>query len=245
MPKIDYQMTGRWLIAGWLAAIALFRGAPSVDLDISRLFWRAGAGFTLVGNPLWEFLRQRIWDAALLLLLFAVIALIRALISGRAVLGIPARVWGFVVALYVLAPGIVVNLWLKSSSGRARPASVQEFGGSKLFTPAGQFTDQCTKNCSFVSGEVSAAVALGLVLWLAAALWTKLEGWQRGYLRVAGLFIPGFVIVQRVVTGRHFPSDAVFAGLITLSIAWALHAVFSGRLPGPLARLARVPGRRG
>ncbi len=230
MPRLDLSLTGRWLLAGWFAAVMLFRGAPSVDLAISGLFWHAGSGFDVITNPLWEWLRQRLWDLALIVLAVAIVAGLRAFAKGRSVWGLPARAWGFVVALYVLGPGLIVNGFLKAYSGRARPAFVTEFGGTRLFTPAGTFTDQCTRNCSFVSGEVSAAVALAVALWLASVLWTRIEGWQRLYLRAVALFIPAFVIVQRVATGRHFASDAVFAALITLTLAWGLYALFAGQL---------------
>lgn len=245
MPPIDYQMTGRWLLAGWLAAVMLFMGAPSVDLAISGLFWRAGAGFTVIGNPFWEFLRHRIWDVSILLFLGAFIAAWRSAQGARPVLGLPATVWGFVAALYLAGPILVVNLFLKAQSGRARPAYVQEFGGDRLFTPAGTFADQCASNCSFVSGEVSAAVVLGLALWLAAGLWRgRFSAWVIGYLRVVAVVVPTFVIVQRVSSGRHFTSDAIFAALITLSLAWALHAAFSGALGRMLAGGGLLPRRR-
>ncbi len=245
MPPIDYQMTGRWLLAGWLAAVMLFVGAPSVDLAISGLFFRAGEGFTVVGTPLWEFLRQRIWDVSILLLLFSIFAAWRSAQRAQPVLGLPARVWGYVTTLYLVAPVLIVNLFLKAQSGRARPANVEAFGGTRLFTPAGEFTDQCTRNCSFVSGEVSATVALGVVLWLVAGLWRgRIEGWIVIYLRVLALALPAFVILQRVSSGRHFTSDAIFAALITLSVAWALHAVFSGALTRALAGGGLLPRRR-
>ena len=239
MPGIDLQMTGRWLLAGWLVAIALFRGAPSVDLLVSGLFWRADAGFAVVGNPMWEWLRQRIWDGAIVLFLFAGFAMLRGWARGRAVAGLRAGVWGYLFTLFLLAPGLVVNGWLKAQSGRARPATVTEFGGDKLFTPAGEFAAQCSRNCSFVSGEVSATVVLGLALWLFAALLPRLAGWQRGYLRVVAVFLPGFVVVQRVVTGRHFASDTVFAVLITLSLGWMLWLIFNGQAAALLRRPKR------
>lgn len=229
MPRIDLQLTGRWLLAGWLVAFALFRGAPSVDLAIAHWFWREGTGFFMLDNALWEWLRQRLWDASILLLLFALYALARAVLTGRSVIGLTAAVWGYLVAFFVTGPGVVVNGWLKAYSGRARPANVTEFGGAHAFTPAGQFADQCAANCSFVSGEVSAAAVLGVALWIFAASLRKLEGWQRGYLRVAGVFVPLFVMAQRIVTGRHFPSDTVFALLITLSLGWILYTIFSGQ----------------
>lgn len=245
MPPIDYQMTGRWLLAGWLAAVMLFVGAPSVDLAISGLFFRAGAGFTVIGNPFWEFLRQRIWDVAIIVFLFSIFAAWRAAQRGQPVLGLRARIWGYVAALYLVAPILLVNLFLKAHSGRARPANVQEFGGERLFTPAGVFTDQCASNCSFVSGEVSAAVVLGLALWLAAGLWRgRIAGWAVAYLRVVALIIPAFIILQRVSTGRHFSSDAIFAALMTLTLAWGLHAVFSGALGRWLSGGLALPRRR-
>lgn len=237
MPRIDFAMTGRWLLAGWLAAIALFRGAPSVDLDITRLFWSAGQGFARVDSALWNFMRAAIWDAAIVLFLFAAYATVRGLLTGRPVAGMVVAPWGYLATLFIAAPGVVVNGWLKAQSGRARPANVAEFGGTQHFTPAGQFADQCSGNCSFVSGEVSAAVVLGVALWLVAASLHRLESWQRLYLRVAGLFFPGFIMVQRVVTGRHFPSDTVFAALVTLSLGWMLYAIFSGQV----AALSRRP----
>lgn len=229
MPKIDLQLTGRWLIAGWLAAFALFRGAPSVDLALVHLFWREGAGFYMLDNALWEWLRQRIWDVSILLFLFSAYATVRGVLTGRRVAGLATVVWGYLFALFIAAPGVVVNGWLKMHSGRARPANVSEFGGAHEFTPVGQFADQCSKNCSFVSGEVSAVVVLAVALWLFAAGLRRLEGWQRVYLRVAGVGLVLFVMAQRIVTGRHFPSDTVFALLITLSLGWGLYAVFSGR----------------
>lgn len=228
LPRIDLSLTGRWLLAGWLAAVMLFRGAPSVDLDISRLFWRAGEGFNLIDRPLWELLRDILWDAEIVVFVVALVALLRAALIGRDVLGMGRRAWGFIFGLFLLAPGLLVNGWLKSYSGRARPANVVDFGGDKLFSPAGSFVDQCAKNCSFVSGEVSSAVALGVALWVVAAVW-RLEHWQRTYLRVAGVLIPVFVTVQRVAAGRHFASDAVFAALLTLSVAWGLYALLTWR----------------
>jgi len=191
----------------------------------------------VIGNPFWEFLRQRIWDISILIFLFSIFATWRSAQRGQPMLGLRARIWGYIAALYLVAPILLVNLFLKANSGRARPAYVQDFGGDRLFTPAGYFADQCASNCSFVSGEVSAAVVLGVVLWLAAGLWRgRIAGWAVSYLRVVAVIVPAFIILQRVSTGRHFPSDAIFAALMTLTLAWVLHAVFSGALGRWLTR---------
>lgn len=226
---IDLLRSAGWLVLGWLVSIALFRGLPGVDLFVTGLFWREGGGFALTGNAGWEWLRQRLWDMALGMVLLSALAAWWTHRKVRPLAGLTRWGWGGIFALFLLGPGLVVNGWLKAFSGRARPAHVTEFGGDKLFTPAGQFTDQCAANCSFVSGEVSAATALALALWLIALAlpigWAPLRRGLRFGLQALALAIPVFVIAQRVATGRHFASDAVFAVLITLSLGWGLIAV--------------------
>lgn len=231
LPSLDFSMTGRWLLAGWIAAIALFVGAPSVDLAITGLFWRVGLGFPFGTNALWEWMRHTLWNAQIAMFVIALGAWIRAVAKRRWVLGLPARAWAFICAVFLLAPGVIVNGILKAHWGRARPATVTEFGGDRIFTRAGEITDQCVRNCSFVSGEVSSAVAMSVALWLASHLWRGLEDWQRIYLRAIAVFVTVFVTLQRVLAGRHFASDATFAILITLTVAWGLYALFSGVWP--------------
>ena len=71
------------------------------------------------------------------------LALWLATLALRGRTRVPARLWGFVVALYVLGPGLIVNALLKSYWGRARPAAV--FEGEARFTEAVEkFTAQFT-----------------------------------------------------------------------------------------------------
>jgi lipid A 4'-phosphatase len=139
---------------------------------------------------------------------------------------LPARVWVYVLGLYAIGPGILVDLVLKPVWGRARPANVLEFGGTLAFTPPTQISDQCARNCSFVSGEVSGAVALAVCVMLILAHFRDRMG-QTTYRIVAAtvLMVPVFSAWQRIAAGRHFLSDAIFAALFTLLVAVALHAV--------------------
>ena len=57
----------------------------------------------------------------------------------------------------IIGCGIIANMYFKDTWGRARPAYVNEFGGDKIYTAAFQKSDQCEKNCSWISGEASAA----------------------------------------------------------------------------------------
>ncbi|MBN2740257.1 MAG: phosphatase PAP2 family protein [Rhodobacteraceae bacterium] len=243
VPKIDLTRSGWVLLALWLGALVLFRTAPGVDLFVTGQFYSADTGFSVLTNPLWEWLRQRIWDLAILVFLASLICWPLALWKGR-VARLGARAWGFVLGLFFFGPIVIVNGLLKSNSGRARPADVDLFGGTHHFSIAGDFTDQCARNCSFVSGEVSAAVALSLVIWLGGeALRDRLPRWGLLYIRATAVFISAFITLQRVGTGRHFLSDAFFAGMVSLSVAWLLWGLIYGGWLAPLAARLRL-GRR-
>ena len=57
----------------------------------------------------------------------------------------------------VIGCGLIANLYFKDTWGRARPINIQEFGGDKIYTQAFVKSDQCERNCSWISGEASAA----------------------------------------------------------------------------------------
>jgi lipid A 4'-phosphatase len=84
-------------------------------------------------------------------------------------------------------------------------------------------TDQCARNCSFVSGEGSGAAALvigGLVVL--HALRTRLG---ERVITVAQLFLATSAFTAaalRVILGRHFLSDTIFAALLVALIALLL-----------------------
>jgi lipid A 4'-phosphatase len=101
---------------------------------------------------------------------------------------------------------LVANLVFKDQWGRARPKHLVAFGGSKNFTPALLPTNQCKRNCSFISGEASSVFA---PFYAAAAIAPQ---WAAPLIivgTVAGL-AAGTV---RIAQGAHFLSDVVFAAL--------------------------------
>lgn len=229
MPRIDLLRLGFWLVFGWLAAILLFRQYPAIDRAVTALFWSPEAGFPLAQDARVEWLRNAIWNFAIAVFVGSALALAWTWRRGGRLAGLAARGWGFVFALFLLGPGLVVNGWLKAYSGRARPAQTTDFGGDKLFSRAGDFTDQCSNNCSFVSGEVAATAALAMSVWVITAAFPQGWGWLRRGARGAAVLMTAFVMLQRIATGRHFASDAVFAVLITLSLGWVLHLALRGR----------------
>lgn len=207
---------------------------PRLDLAVSSRFYDAASqSFPLNGQRLPETIRMAVWTLSGAVLIGALAAFLAALALRRPEVGLPARAWGFVVALYALGPGLLVEEGLKSHWGRARPDTVAEFGGASLFTPPWLPADQCLKNCSFVSGEAAGGMALALSLGLILLWWRGRlpRGLWRGLTAVAVL-LPLVVSAQRVMAGRHFLSDVLFAFLF-VAITATILARFLRPLPPP------------
>jgi lipid A 4'-phosphatase len=202
------------MLTAVLAGFAAFAALPEVDLWVSGQFYATPGGFVLQGQPVLEFVRASLWNASILLAVVALGAMMVGWRLRRAVFGVPMRVWGFVVALYLLAPGLLVNGILKRDWGRARPAYVQDFGGDARFTLPHQITDQCATNCSFVSGEVAGATALCICILVMLPYVRMGSVWRKVTVAIA-LALPVISAAQRIAAGRHFLSDALFAALFT------------------------------
>ena len=215
-----------WLLWGLPIAVgagagAVFLAAPDIDLAVARLFYVPDVGF--VGQRLaWvEALR---W--AFIVLYFGTIALcltgLGMVWRGRPRwLRLGRTEWLFLAACLAAGPGLVANLILKDQWGRARPRQVVEFGGSKAFTPALVPSDQCPRNCSFVSGEASSTF---VTFYAAAAL---VPQWSVALViaGTAGGLVTGLI---RMSQGAHFLSDVVFAGVFMALTVLALRALILG-----------------
>jgi lipid A 4'-phosphatase len=218
-----------------IAAEALFRVWPGIDLLTSAAFFDAASGAWLGNAPVFAALRETLWLATeLALVVFA--ALLVLSLARRHAAAVPARLWGFALLAIALGPGLLVNGILKANWGRARPRNIAEFGGDAGFTPAWQIADECTRNCSFVSGEVSGTVTVVLVIWLLAR--GTLHGVARTTLAALLLAAATLAVFLRIAAGAHFLSDSIFAlllGLLLTLAAWHLLGC-----PGAAPRLTRA-----
>lgn len=209
---------------GLIVAAAIIVGTsfalrPDFDLAIAGLFYDpAVRGFPLARNPAVEALRTAstvaVWACVValpLVLAWAWIVPARApSISRRAVL--------FLVATLALGPGLLVNAVLKEHWARPRPGHVIEFGGSEKFVPWWDVRGTCDKNCSFVSGEVSAAA------WTLAP--AVLVPGVLGYVAIGGAL--AFTVATaflRIAAGGHFFSDAALALVLMGLLIWIAHRV--------------------
>ena len=227
-----------------LATSAFFFLFPDIDRWTSMLFLGPEGGFPLAHAGLSENIRSAFRIVTVGVLAFSLGALAVHLIWRRPwiVLITPSQAL-FLSLSYALVPGLLVNGILKEYSGRARPRALLEFNsGGELFTPAWVHADQCWYNCSFPSGEASAAMALAAVLMVLPL------GWRR---RTGFLVIPAILVISanRIVMGGHFLSDVVIGWCLTLvAIYWLrslmlaepgaarIDATLSGAVPRLAAR---------
>lgn len=221
------------LAAAFVLAAAVFLTWPEIDLWFSGLFHD---GEEFHRSDVLETLRQMIWSASTITALGALGLWLAWLPLGRAA-SVPGRLWGWIVLVYLVGPGIVVNGLLKEHWGRARPEPV--FRGEAEFTGPFIIARECERNCSFVSGEAAGVGALVIVV--GALIWRQLDPRRRGVALVVLGGVGAAGGMMRVMTGRHFLSDVIFAWFFVAFIALALWHLMR---MGPARDALTIPGLR-
>jgi lipid A 4'-phosphatase len=195
----------RIILGCFLMSALVLAGFPAIDIAVSRIFFEQG--FHL--NELWWYSPVR--EGLVYLLCLSMTAILGIYLFNRLAKRDLCRINGrkvsYLFLVLILGAGLVVNVIFKDNFGRARPRDIEEFGGSKQFTPAFLVSDECDVNCSFSSGEGAAgfffvALALGLS--------------RRRAALVAALGLGGLVSVLRVASGAHFFSDTVVSFFVML-----------------------------
>jgi lipid A 4'-phosphatase len=209
------------LIALALAALVgiVFGLYPELDLRLAEIFIGEGRlSFPLRVHPwLMSARNAGMWIVAALVVP-AIFALAVKLVLPRRRLLLPGRAIIFLLATLVLAPGLVVNAVLKDSWPRSRPVDVSQLLGNERFVAWWDPRGVCAGNCSFVSGDVSAA------FWTLAPAALAPPAWRTAAYAAAIAFGAGIGLL-RMAAGAHFFTDVVFAGLITFMIIWLVHGL--------------------
>ena len=204
-------LLGAAAITGIMSAVAITY--PSADLAVSAYFYVPGQGFCGAAEPAMLAVRSagRIVPGLFIAALIG-LAIFR-LASRRPLAVISDRAMIFLGLCFSVAPGLIVNLLLKSHSGRPRPLATADFGGPLPFTPAWSWWGGCTSNCSFVSGEASTAMMLIALVFVAPRRY-------RLPIAIAVLIWTTVISMNRVAFGAHYLSDVVIAcGLTLASVA--------------------------
>jgi lipid A 4'-phosphatase len=207
------------IIVGLGSALA-FRIYPDLDLSVAKRLYISDGHF--IGYSSSPFSAARL---AFNILFFGACALavIGCVITGSIIhswITVPFDKWLYLVVCILVGPLTVANLGFKDHWGRARPQSVVEFGGDKSFSPPLIESQQCQKNCSFVSGEAS---SIYVVCFAAAFLFPSLAGlWI-----LSGIVLGSAAGFVRMAEGGHFLSDVIFAGVLMALTAAIVQILFS------------------
>ena len=191
----------------------LFLFYPSLDIYFSSLFFY-GNQFLSEKYTFIKFLRVYLKNLMIIIPVISLLILfidfinkkqnMRRLINKRTKFSLIGLIVG-----PIFGCGIIANLYFKDTWGRARPVHVEEFGGNKIFTPAFLKSDQCEKNCSWISGETSAAFSLtvGTILL------------KNPIFFLMNLILGFLVFFCRLSMGGHFLSDNIFAMTFMIYLA--------------------------
>ena len=227
----------------------LFIAAPGIDLWFSGLFFIPGEGFFFDSASSKTFLPFISWTTAIFIngaIFLLVVNWLRERRVAKHLLFDNRKII-FLLLTLALGPGLLVNGFLKSHWGRARPSEVSTFGGRQSFSPAYVIAHQCRHNCSFVSGDA----AMGF--YLLAFLFVVRKRAQTVVVALAGVLVGSAIGLVRIAQGAHFLSDIIFAGFITVTVAWLLSILllrdeetaftFSSNVIPAVAEGRRVLGR--
>lgn len=202
----------RIILACFLLSSLLLSGFPSIDISISRIFFDPGFHFKAHWWHRW------IREGLVYFLCLSMVSVVGVYVFNRLLKRDLCRIDGkkvcYLFLVLILGAGLIVNVIFKDNFGRARPRDIEEFGGSKRFTPAFVVSYECDRNCSFSSGE-------GAGGFFALALASVLS--RRRAILLAGVGIGILVSWSRIASGAHFFSDTVVSFFVMLIFTDALY----------------------
>ncbi|MCO5730758.1 phosphatase PAP2 family protein [Rhizobium sp. SSA_523] len=223
-----------WLVtltAAWFIILAFFFFNPQFDILVARAFFQQAACaadsptakicglFPYAGDSELILLRKILFYSPGFIAILILIGLVKNLQHHGATYDAEkTRRYSIALISFALGPYVLVNLILKTISGRPRPYETDLFGGVSPFTAAGTLDGSCLKNCSFISGEAAGAG------WIACLIVLLPMRWR---LIVAPPII-GFCLLSptlRVAFGGHYISD-VLLGFLSSCVVYAAVACY-------------------
>lgn len=199
---------------------ALVLGAfPGLDREVTRLFFDAGRHIFPIAHTKWgQDLRELGMYLPHLGWITACAAIVLALLRPSKPMRMRPSVAIFLIVTALAIPALLVNGGFKQHWGRPRPVHVTEFGGKQEFRPWWDDSGTCARNCSFMSGETSAAAML---VGAAALAPLAIRPFAIG---LAGLFTL-MIGLLRVAFGGHWLSDVLLGGSVSVLLVLAARQI--------------------
>ncbi len=118
----------------------------------------------------------------------------------------------------LLGPGLLVNSLMKENWGRPRPRQVEVFGGELAYVPP-LMPGVRGVGKGFPSGHAAVWFSLASFYYV----WRRRRPPLARTMLVAGIVLGLTQGLGRIAAGGHFASDIIWAGLVTLGVAWFLY----------------------
>lgn len=214
MKKISLILQLKIINIAFIFFTILFISYPFLDIIISNFFFIDGS-FISEKYTFIKHLRVILKNIMIIIPVFCLFFLLLILLGKFKKNKIKYNLrFKFALLGFILGPilgcGLLANLYFKDNWGRARPAYISDFGGDKSFTRPFVISDQCSKNCSWISGETSGAFSLMFGSLL-----------LRNHLFIiCNYFLGLLVFFCRLSMGGHFFSDNIFAFFFMIYLAY-------------------------
>ena len=218
--KNDLDIFGLSLIL-FVILIVFVSVGSSIDLFISSLFQNNEDTFLLQSFHLVSILSRKIFLPFLIIymLVLPVLSLYLPIKKIYFNFNFNFKNITFLYFIQIFNLVVVVNVLFKNLWGRARPNDVLELGGWEQFTPWYQISENCSTNCSFVSGDASVGFSLIALYFITEK---KIYIWL-------SLISGGFLGVIRISEGGHFLSDIIIAGFLIFLLTFFQFKIYQKR----------------
>lgn len=203
-------------------SLVFFVVFPSFDLTISEWFYTPGTGFDWGRNQIVRALYYVVLWVPRLALIGLALVVACSFVVRKGWLRTHRLRLIFIFVAGASGAGTVVNLLMKEHWGRARPASIVQFGGTAHYTPPYEISTQCPRNCAFTSGHAATAFSL---LAFGRLRSVNAKRARRRWL-IIGIGAGTLVGLARIAQGAHFLSDVVFGFFVVYAVIEIVDLVF-------------------
>lgn len=213
--KFWQQYPQPWMWINIVAASTAVFWFSNWDLTVASLFWRTDH-WLLDSFPLWKAV---FYDGVPYLAGTVLAGCVLAIVVGSLLRRYRLRLYAlYVLLVFLLGPGLLVNSVFKDHWGRPRPVQVAQLGGQENYVPPGYFVADGNGR-SFPSGHSSVGFAF-VAFWF---LWHRRKPqWAKAALWLTVL-LGSAVGLTRMAAGGHFLSDVLWSGWMVLFAAWVLY----------------------
>ena len=186
-----------------------------IDLYVSSLFYDNGH-FVLEKDILGNLIRKGIPELIVLSAVIIFVVWLYGKKKHKVVWKIDNKIMLLTFGTMFLGPILIVNGIFKSFWGRARPQDILQFGGDKLFSLPFEISNQCSWDCSFMSGHTAVA------FWLVAPALLAPKKYKLLTIGAA-LAFGCLTAVFRIGQGAHFLTDVLFSAVLMLVLIWFVY----------------------